>query len=697
MTPEPTRAELRRLGPPPLLARVHADGGVRAARDRAGRGLPADRYRRPRVSRRRGSMWCNVHGHRHPRIDAAIREQLDRVAHCTSLGMGCDTTVRLAKRLADLAPGNLEHVFFSSDGSSAVEVALKMAFQYWRQCENPQPQEDEVHRARRSVPRRHARQRERRRHRAVSRHVRAAAVRRRACAAARSAPLAGRHAGSKRDAAFSRASSKPLLAAHHDELAAMVIEPLVQCAAGMVMHPPGYLRGVRELTRKYDVLLIADEVAVGIGRTGTMFACEQEDVVPDFLVPGQGTHRRLPADGGDAHARRDLPRVSGNCAEGRTLHHGHTYGGNPLAAAAALASLDVFDEEQTLANLPAKIARLGEHLCRLAEHPHVRQFAQRGLIGALELTPDKATGRPYPADERRAWRVCREALARGVWLRPLGDVLYVMPPLAISMDEIDRIDEHTVAAIDRQSVTRHRTCYAMMQALRYFLLQTRNSDDPMARRKFAALRGCLSCEHGRDRSRRFLTRGPTPARTWRAPTCCCSAAAATIRRPAKARGLERYARYAARDSPAGEADVCFLLGFSGDGPRDGRPMHQRSADRRARHDRIALTDAGQSDPLFGTLPLQFDGQAATRIMSSNCRPMRCCLASSDESASRRFASPASRSTARSSIRSSIAARCWSESSPIRNTWSGSRGCRSTNSSTAAARRRRPIRLLRTIC
>ena len=154
------------------------------------------------------SMWCNVHGHRHPRIDAAIREQLDRVAHCTSLGMGCDTTVRLAKRLADLAPGNLEHVFFASDGSSAVEVALKMAFQYWRQCENPRPEKTKYHRARRGLSRRHDRQRERRRHRAVPGDLRAAAVRRDPCAAARSATIAGGNVGRGGGASLSRRSSK---------------------------------------------------------------------------------------------------------------------------------------------------------------------------------------------------------------------------------------------------------------------------------------------------------------------------------------------------------------------------------------------------------------------------------------------------------------------------------------------------------
>ena len=186
----------------------------------------------------------------------------------------------------------------------------------------------------------------------------------------------------------------------------MVIEPLVQCAAGMVMHPPGYLRGVRELTRKYDVLLIADEIAVGFGRTGTMFACEQEERRARLPVPGQrdspaATCRCRPR----SRTTKSTARSSATVSDGRTLHHGHTFGGNPLAAAAALATLDVFDEEQTLAKLPAKIARLGEHLCRLAEHPHVATTRQRGLIGALELTPDKATGTALP--RRRTPRLAR--------------------------------------------------------------------------------------------------------------------------------------------------------------------------------------------------------------------------------------------------------------------------------------------------
>jgi adenosylmethionine-8-amino-7-oxononanoate aminotransferase len=404
------------------------------------------------------SMWCNVHGHRHPRIDAAIREQLDRVAHCTSLGMGCDTTARLARRLAELAPGNLDRVFFASDGSSAVEVALKMAFQYWRQCENPKPRKtkyialaeayhgDTIGAASvGGIARFHA----------LFAPLLFDVIR---------APVPGISEFGPRIADSEKAVRNPqsairylpdyladlesLLSANCDDTAAVVIEPLVQCAAGMVMHPPGYLRGVRLLTRKYGVLLILDEIAVGMGRTGTMFACEQEQVVPDLLCLGKGlTGGYLPLSATLTH-NEIYAAFLGEAVSGRTLHHGHTYSGNPLAAAAALANLDVFHDERTLENLPAKIGRLREQLQRLSEHPHVANARQRGLIGALDLVANKAAGDPYPAAERRAWNVCREALARGVWLRPLGEVLYVMPPLAISLDELDVIMNTLASAID---------------------------------------------------------------------------------------------------------------------------------------------------------------------------------------------------------------------------------------------------------
>jgi adenosylmethionine-8-amino-7-oxononanoate aminotransferase len=230
-----------------------------------------------------------------------------------------------------------------------------------------------------------------------------------------------------------------LLAEHHERIAAMVVEPLVQCAAGMIMHPAGYLRGVRELTAQYDVLLIADEVAVGMGRTGRMFACEHEGVTPDLLCLAKGlTGGYLPLA---ATLTTDAiwGAFLGDFAENKTFYHGHTYGGNPLGAAVALATLDVFDEEQTLVNLGPKIARLGEHLARIGRLPHVGDVRQRGLIGAAELVRDRRAKAPYAWDERRGMRVCEHARGEGVWLRPLGDVIVLMPPLAITLDELDRI------------------------------------------------------------------------------------------------------------------------------------------------------------------------------------------------------------------------------------------------------------------
>ena len=396
------------------------------------------------------SMWCNVHGHAHPRIDAAVREQLDRVAHCTSLGMGCDTTIRLAKRLADVAPGNLEHVFFSSDGSSAIEVALKAAFQYWQQRQEPRPQKTKY------IALGEAYHGDTIGSASVGGIARFQGIFGPLLFDVIRAPVPDPRkssAGTTPEAAteYFLGQLVELLEAHHEQVAALVIEPLVQFAAGMVMHPPGYLRGVRDLTRRYDVLLIADEIATGFGRTGTMFACEQEDVVPDFLCVGKGlTGGYLPMSATLTHDGI-YEAFLGGFQEQRTLYHGHTYGGNPLAAAAALASLDLFDEEQTLTRLQAKVDRLAEHLCTLAEHPHVATTRQRGLVGALELTPNKVTGQPYPAAERRGWQVCREALRHGVWIRPLGDVLYVAPPLAIATDELDFLMDTLAAAVGKQT------------------------------------------------------------------------------------------------------------------------------------------------------------------------------------------------------------------------------------------------------
>lgn len=384
------------------------------------------------------SLWCNLHGHRHPKLDAAITEQLGKIAHTTSLGTSNSTTIELARRLTELAPAGLEHVFFSDNGATAVEVALKMAFQYWRQCPQPRPEKtlyvalgDAYHGdtlGSVSVG-------------GVARfHAMFAPLLfdvRRVAAPNPYRPPSG--ITPETLGAHALVELEQLLEQEHERIAALVIEPLVQCAAGMIMHPPGYLRGVRELTAKYDVLLIADEVAVGFGRTGKMFACEHEEVAPDFLCLAKG----LTAGYMPAAATLTTDRVwnafLGDHASGRQFFHGHTYGGNPLACAVALASLDIFEQEQTLARLPEMIAHLARNLDCFREHPHVGDIRQRGLIAGIELVADRKSKTPFPPSERRGWRICQQARERGVLLRPLGDVLVVMPPLSVSLDEIDRI------------------------------------------------------------------------------------------------------------------------------------------------------------------------------------------------------------------------------------------------------------------
>jgi adenosylmethionine-8-amino-7-oxononanoate aminotransferase len=394
------------------------------------------------------SLWCNVHGHRHPRIDAAIRRQLDRLSHATLLGASHPPAIELAKRLADLAPGDLEHVFFSSDGSSAVEVALKLAFQYWRQCDRPRPNKSKFLAFTEAyhgdtlgsvsvggVARFHA----------MFEPLLFDVVR----AAVPDPRMLPHGVAPDQAAEYYLRKLEELLAAQHEAIAAVIIEPRIQCAAGMIVHPAGFLRGVRELASEYDVLLIADEVATGFGRTGTMFACERENVVPDLMCLGKGiTAGYLPLAATIA-TRRIWQAFLGEYAELKTFFHGHTYSGNPLAAAAALANLDVFEEEDTLRELQPKIAQLGVHLGRLAEHPHVADVRQCGMIAGIELVQDKAGGHPYPWQARTGWQVCQHALADGVWLRPLGDVLVIMPPLVISSAQLDQIMEVVERGIDR--------------------------------------------------------------------------------------------------------------------------------------------------------------------------------------------------------------------------------------------------------
>jgi len=389
------------------------------------------------------SMWCNVHGHRHPRLDAALAAQAGRVAHTTNLGLSNPTTVEFTRRLVEVAPPGLDRVFFSDDGSTAVEAALKMAFQFWRQTVPARPEKIRfvaIHEAYHGDTLGAV---------GVGGVDRFTAMFEPLTFAPLRLPPPGLPDADGRvpSLAESLAALEGLLTAHAGEIAAVVMEPLVQMAGGIIVHPEGFLRGVRELTRRHDVLLILDEVATGFGRTGTMFACQREEVVPDFLCLAKGlTAGYLPMAATLTHGCV-WDAFLGTHAEQRAFYHGHTYGGNPLAAAVGLASLDIFRDERVLERLPALSERLAGHAAELRELPQVGGVRQCGLVLGVDLVADKATGRRHPWQEYRGRRVCTAARGHRVLVRPLGDVVVIMPPLCITEPELDQLVTATAAGI----------------------------------------------------------------------------------------------------------------------------------------------------------------------------------------------------------------------------------------------------------
>ncbi len=382
------------------------------------------------------SMWCNVHGHRHPVIDQAIRDQLDKVAHVTSLGMSNPTTIELTARLVELAPPGLECVFYSSDGACAVEVALKMAFQYWRQKESPQPQRDLFLAVGNAYH---------------GDSLGAVSVGGVARFHSMFAPLLfdvvrGPCPDSYR---YPREVPQDQLAQHYlaeyrklfeqfgSRLAAVIVEPIVQGAAGMVMHPPGFLKGLAALAKQYETLLIADEIATGVGRTGRMWACGWEDVSPDFLVTGKGLSGGYLPISATITTREVWNAFLGEYSQSKSFFHGHTFGGNPLASAAALATLKLVETDKTLENVSRQSEYLKQKLSSLADHPNVGNIRVQGLIAAVELVQNRQTHEGFPWHERVGHQVCQKMLASGVWTRPLGNVIVIMPPLCITTSELD--------------------------------------------------------------------------------------------------------------------------------------------------------------------------------------------------------------------------------------------------------------------
>jgi len=370
------------------------------------------------------SLWCNVHGHHHPRIDAAVRDQLDRVAHSTMLGLTHQPAIELAARLVEIAPPGLTRVFYSDSGSTAVEVALKIAFQYSAQQGGPVA-------GRRTgfISLREAYHGD---------TIGAVSLGGIELFHAQYAPLLF---DSWQVDAGDLAQLDEVLETHGENVAAMIVEPLVQGAAGMLVHPPGYLRAVRERCDAHGVLLICDEVATGFGRTGRMFACEHEDVRPDLLCLAKGLTGGYMPLAATLATERLYDGFLGAHEDFRTFFHGHTYTGNPLACAAALATLDVFEAERTLDRLGPKIDLLGrlleEHVSPLAAVAGIRRC---GFMVGIEIAG-------FQTADRIGHAVTLAARRRGAIVRPLGDVIVLMAPLSISPAELTRLVEITASAI----------------------------------------------------------------------------------------------------------------------------------------------------------------------------------------------------------------------------------------------------------
>lgn len=380
------------------------------------------------------SWWSNLFGHANPRIAAAIADQAARLNHVMLAGFTHEPALRLAEELTRVTPPGLTRVSYAGDGASAVEIALKMSFHYWYNAGQPQ--------RRRFIALANAYHGETLGALAVSDLPLYRAVYGPLLLAPIVAPspdwLDAEPGESADDVAHRRLSDmRALLEQHANETCAVIIEPLVQCSGGMRMHAPAYLAGLRKLCDEFDVHLIADEIAVGFGRTGTLFACEQGAVTPDFLCLSKGlTGGALPLSA-VLTSDKMYEMFLGDYAANNAFLHSHTFSGNPIACAAALASLAIFRDQPVLERNQELAAQLARRLEPLSEHPHVANLRRTGWITAFDLVKDKTSRTPYAAAERRGLRFYRHALEHGVLLRPLGDTVYFLPPYCIDKDDVD--------------------------------------------------------------------------------------------------------------------------------------------------------------------------------------------------------------------------------------------------------------------
>lgn len=386
------------------------------------------------------SIWVNLHGHRHPILDRALKKQLDKIAHSTFLGLSNPPAIELARELIRIAPKGLTRVFYSDNGSTAVEVALKMAVQYWQQ-RRPEagPKNTFLHLK-------------------LAYHgdtIGSVSVGNIDLFHSRFKPLL-----------FSTLEAEPpycyrcpfsltyptcrmvcidpieqIFKNHHHELAGFIIEPLMQAAAGMIPQPAGYLKRIRELCTKYGVLLIADEVATGFGRTGSMFACEHERVTPDLMAISKGLTGGYMPLAVTLTTEEIYKGFLGAYDEFKTFFHGHSFTGNPLGCSVALANLEIFRNEKTLVRLQSKIKTMTQLLQPLWHLSHVGDIRQRGFMVGIELVKDTKTKEPYPLCTRAGHRVASIARTKGLILRPIGNVLVLIPPLSTSTEELKKMME----------------------------------------------------------------------------------------------------------------------------------------------------------------------------------------------------------------------------------------------------------------
>ena len=392
------------------------------------------------------SMWTNVHGHNRKEINDAITAQLNKIAHSTLLGYANVPAILLAKKLVEITPRGLNRVFYSDDGATSVEVALKMAYQYWRQRGEPRREVylhldgayhgdtigamsvggiDLFHKTFDGLL-------------FESTAIPAPRVYR---------SVAGQDSDTVRD--YCLGEMEKVLQTREGEIAAVILEPLVQGAGGMIVSPTGFLKGAATLARKYNTLLILDEVMTGFGRTGKMWGCEHEEVVPDILCSAKGlTAGYLPL-AATLTTDEIYEAFLGDYRDFKTFFHGHTFTGNQLGCAAALANINLFEKTDLIRKIQPTIEHFKDRLQEFYTLDHVGDVRVCGLTAGIELVRDRDTKEEYPAAEKVGMRVCQEALRNGAMLRPLVNVIVLMPPLQITIAELDGLLKIVYNAIER--------------------------------------------------------------------------------------------------------------------------------------------------------------------------------------------------------------------------------------------------------